>query len=334
MERILLSIIIPIYNVEAFLSVCIDSVLSLLSGDQTEVILVDDGSTDRSGEIAEDYASRYNGITVIHDKNQGLSHARNRGLSQARGDFVFFLDSDDMIDPEAMHSVMLSLDAFDGDLVLWDARLIKENGEPFDGEGSQYYTHTGLVPFAKSTGEDCILLQLIDHRDYISTVWLGAYRRDFLMQNNFLFENGLLHEDELWTPKVLLAARSVCYFPLKLYLYRIREASITRSQQGHDKNIRCLIYIFESLYKYYDMKLNNNNKLCKLLKGNLSARYLHMISRYNAYLYPDLFKKIDRRCILKNARGIKNRLRAILLLTSGRLYCTLSRRLLSATKIK
>ena len=93
------SVIIPVYNVEQYLNRCIDSVLNQTYKD-FEIILVDDGSTDKSGEICDVYAEKDSRITVIHKENGGLSDARNFGIDAARGDFLTFLDSDDYFHPE------------------------------------------------------------------------------------------------------------------------------------------------------------------------------------------------------------------------------------------
>ena len=103
----LLSVIVPVYNVENYLSRCVDSILSQ-SGVTLEVLLVDDGSTDASGKICDSYAARDDRVKVIHKENGGLSSARNTGLDRASGDYVTFVDSDDYLEPEA-YGPMLDL---------------------------------------------------------------------------------------------------------------------------------------------------------------------------------------------------------------------------------
>lgn len=105
MENRSISVIVPIYNAGQILSVCIDSILQQSCSD-FELLLIDDGSTDRSSEIADDYASRYGFITVVHQQNRGVSAARNRGLSLARGKYVVFIDADDRIDKDCLSSLM------------------------------------------------------------------------------------------------------------------------------------------------------------------------------------------------------------------------------------
>ena len=98
-SRIDLSIVIPIYNTGSYLSDCLDSLLNSDGISDTELILIDDGSTDLSGDIADSYAERYDFISCIHTSNEGPSAARNLGLNRSKGKFVFFCDSDDKVDP-------------------------------------------------------------------------------------------------------------------------------------------------------------------------------------------------------------------------------------------
>ena len=105
MENRSISVIVPIYNAGQILSACIDSILQQSCSD-FELLLIDDGSTDRSSEIADDYVSRYGFITVVHQQNRGVSAARNRGLSLARGKYVVFIDADDRIDKDCLSSLM------------------------------------------------------------------------------------------------------------------------------------------------------------------------------------------------------------------------------------
>ena len=266
MEKIILSVIIPVYNVGEYLSECIESVLNYPN---TEIILVDDGSTDDSGRICNSYARK--NVFVIHKQNSGLSDARNTGLNIAKGKYVFCVDADD------------------------------------------YYTHRGLHENVHYTGIECIEAQLKQCGDYPTTVWLGIYKREYLLKNGFYFQKNLLHEDELWTQKLLINSSDVLYIPQKLYFYRQRENSIT--DNTGKKNISDLIYIFGELFEYTDNKL---------IKANIAKRYLHSVVRFGAWKYPDL--KIDKRKIFCSARGF-DKFRALILLINTKLYCTLSEKL-------
>ena len=119
-NQALISVIIPVYNVEEYLRECIDSVLNQTFSD-FEVILVNDGSTDSSGEICDEYVEKDERVTVIHQKNGGLSVARNIGLSEANGKYVYFLDSDDYISENALATLLNIAENDSSDIVFFDA---------------------------------------------------------------------------------------------------------------------------------------------------------------------------------------------------------------------
>ena len=286
----LISIIIPVYNVEKYLIECMESVRG---NPDTEIILIDDGSTDDSGDICDSFKDE--NIIVIHRENGGLSSARNTGLKIAKGKYIYFMDSDDYITDFA--KILDFVSSKDCEILL------------FDGMGEEYYTHHGLQENTRYTGIDCIEIQLKAHKDYPTTVWLGVYQREYLLKNNFFFEENLLHEDELWTQKVLINAKDICYLNEKLYFYRQRENSIT--DRTGEKNISDLIYIFGEMYQYTDNRL---------IKANISKRYLHALVKFRAWQY-DL--KIDKRKIFSNARGL-DKIRAFVLCMNTKWYCRLS----------
>lgn len=323
MENILLTIILPIYNVEKYLVECIESVIRCDQYDNIEIILVDDGSCDGSPGICEHYAKEYNFIFAYHKGNGGLSDARNYGLFRAQGKYIFFLDSDDFMEENFANEIINVLQTTDSDVVLWDAQVVDENGKKISTKDCNYYIHGGLQENKKYTGKQIIQAQLDDHNDYVTTVWLGAYRRDLLIENCLWFEKGVLHEDELWTQKTLLAANSIYYINKKLYCYRERIGSIMK-QKSHDysKNIKSCVYIYNTLFEYYEWKVNDIKFLSEL-EANLVKRYLHMIYKYNAGKYPGLSKRINRKAIYKSAKGI-DKVRAMILLINVRMFCTIS----------
>ena len=288
--KMLLSVIIPVYNVEKYLIECIESVRGY---PDTEIILVDDGSTDKSADICDSYHDE--NIMTVHKKNGGLSSARNTGLKLAKGRYIYFMDSDDYI--MDFEKILDFISRKECEILL------------FDGIGEDYYTHHGLKENIHYTGIECIEMQLKKCGDYPTTVWLGVYQREYLLKNDFFFEENLLHEDELWTQKVLINAKDICYMNEKLYFYRKRENSIT--EKTGEKNLSDLIYIFDEMYQYTDNKR---------IKANISKRYLHAVVNFKAWKY-DL--KIDKKKIFSNAGGF-DRIRAFVLMLNTKLYCKVS----------
>lgn len=314
-----LSIILPIYNVEKYLERCLGTIVNQHE-DSVEIILVDDGSVDTSGHIAEEYAKAYENITVYHKPNGGLSDARNYGLKKATGKYVFFLDSDDFIYEGALEQMLLVIAQNEVDVVLWDADTYDENDNKLTFH-KDYYSHEGARSGCVCSGKEIILDQLACRNDYVTTVWLGLYHRKFLLNHCLWFEKGLLHEDEFWTQKVLVEAKRVFYLNKRLYGYRIRSNSIMRqANQDHSRNVECFIYIYSSLFAYYDWKVTDEVFL-RSLKGNIVKRYLYMIGKYEVYKYANLRKRINRQQLFRFATTKKDKMRALILMMNMRLYC-------------
>ncbi|MBR6933705.1 MAG: glycosyltransferase [Bacteroidales bacterium] len=214
----LFSIIIPVYNVEKYLRECLDSVLAQTFEDW-EAICIDDGSTDRSAAILEEYAQKEARVKVISQPNGGLSAARNTGLKAANGEYVLFLDSDDWLEPNALDVLASKLDG--EDMLCFSGRRYFENEHAYHepdrlksreyGSGMDYYNDNALA-----------------HRDFaFICVVLRAYRRSFLLDNGLLFKEGIFHEDDLFTPEACFFARRVKVLDECLYDYRVRANSIT-----------------------------------------------------------------------------------------------------------
>lgn len=226
----LFSVIIPVYNVEPYLRECLDSVLAQTCGDW-EAVCVDDGSTDGSGDILADYASRDSRIHVVTQANSGLSAARNTGLDHARGDYILFLDSDDWLEPSALESINAQLSIlnspFPKDLLCFGGWRGEQEECP--------------IPATYPTGWDYYNHQALAHHDFpFVCVVLRCYRRQFLEQNDLRFREGILHEDNHFTPRACMAAGKVAVIANPLYHYRIREGSImtTRSLRSRQDMIR------------------------------------------------------------------------------------------------
>jgi glycosyltransferase involved in cell wall biosynthesis len=214
-----LSIIIPVYNVEQYLRDCLNSVLVQTYPDY-EVICVNDGSTDGSMAILEEYQRKYPQITIISQTNKGLSAARNAGIQAAKGDYIFFLDSDDWIEPDTLK--ILAEKQSSEDMVCFNGRRYFEDGRTEESDsgieetqmiGWEYYNKYALLP--RKFHFVCSVLRL--------------YRREYLLKNTLFFEEGIYHEDNLFTPLACYYAQTVKVIPDCLYVYRIRKGSITQT---------------------------------------------------------------------------------------------------------
>ena len=198
------SIIVSVYNIQDYIKECVDSILK-----QTiknfELLLIDDGSTDASGKLCEEYITIDNRVTVLHKDNGGLSDARNFGLFASKGEYVYFVDGDDWLMPN-------TLEEFDN--------LLKEygNADFIHGRYTIYYAQTGkyeLIPnyidnswVTGKTGQE-VFVEAYKRKLPIAMGVRGLYNKNFLINNNLYFVKDLYAEDEEWTPRVYCKAEKV-----------------------------------------------------------------------------------------------------------------------------
>ncbi|MBN1043579.1 glycosyltransferase [Clostridium botulinum] len=314
------TLILPIYNVEKYLDVCLNSIISQKYFEDCEVLLINDGSTDCSVKLCNQYAEKYSNIIALHKTNGGLSDARNYGLERANGKYVLFIDSDDYIFDGTIEMFINEISNHEVDIVTGDASVVNEDGELFV-DSRFNYVHKGLSEEKIYSGQEAIKEQLL-HGGMQTTVWLGMYKRDFLIKNKLWFKQGLLHEDELWTPQAFILATSVKYIENRFYAYRIRNNSIMRNnKRDNTKNIKSLIYIYEYLNKMYDHI--DNASLKDLIKDDWAKRYLHAIVMWKFSDYPELLCNVNKNDILKNSKKLKNKVRAIIFMINPSFYCNL-----------
>lgn len=219
------SIIIPAYNAEAYLSRCLDSIFSQEFEDY-EVIVINDGSTDRTEAILKEYASHHPNLQVITQGNHGMATARNCGLEVAQGEYVLFVDSDDQITEGALKTLANQLSGED----------IIEFGSCILNEETQTITHCPLptTRYPLPTGWEYFCQKRLTPRPvHFVCVWQRVYRRGFIEGNNLRFIDGLRRaEDDLFTTMVMLHAQNVKTIADYLYIYHVRATSITRSSDS------------------------------------------------------------------------------------------------------
>ena len=313
-EKTSLSVVVPAYNVEKYLPKCLDSLLATEGIEAAEIILIDDGSTDNSGQIAEDYSQKHANIRVIHKANEGPSAARNLGIKEATGRYISFVDSDDEVVPGLYKRIVKMASDAGYDMIVWDSDLLIETEKSLANRNKNYFSHGGIEKKEKVyTGKEFVETLLKNSGDFVATVWLGAYKKSFLVENEIFFEKGLIHEDELWVPKAFINAKSVLYIPEDIYLYRARKGSIMNPDtKDRTEHVASLMQIYPSLYGYYDEVLADDPELRELMEANLTKRYLHMIYRFNICKY-GYGKKIDKKLLWRTSRRIQDKLMVLLL---------------------
>ena len=216
----MVSVIIPVYNVEKYLRECLDSVLAQTCTD-LEIILVDDGSTDRSGSICDEYASADERFRVIHKPNGGQAEARNTGLDKARGEYVYFIDSDDYICPETIMSALECAERENADIVYFDAETVYEDF--VDSDYTEVLKKQHCYRPAKGAR---IYAAHCRYGEAFSCLCLNLFRREIIEKNNIRFVKLPLCEDELFTPIVYLNAQKAVQLKKTLYYRRLRAGSV------------------------------------------------------------------------------------------------------------
>lgn len=228
----LLSLIIAVYNGEKFLSAFFDSIKNQHLN-SVELIVVDDGSTDRSAEIIDRYAREFDRFEVIKQENGGVSVARNTGLARARGQYLAFPDIDDVIYP-GMYNRLLEIATQNNlDVATCNGTYIYDDGRPAKKIfPSDRLTSTGVLD-----GPTWLQMAL-NSRKFLHVTWLNIYRHDFIKRQGFTFEPGLRHQDIPWTTEVLLSAERVQYIDEALYDYLIHSASVSHTPGTDDTRMR------------------------------------------------------------------------------------------------
>ncbi len=219
-----LSIIVPVYNVEKYVHACLESIFKQELDDASfEVIIVNDGSTDRSMEMIEHIISQHRNITVINQDNKGLSIARNNGIANAKGKYILMPDSDDLLIENSLKPLLEIALESQADLIVADFKSMTDN------EIEQ--TNTSLLQlemfnYREKTGEELFLEDLNPHHCY---VWRTLYRSDFLKENNMSFVPGIYIEDVPFTHECYLKAKKCIRASWLLNIYRKRNESATFS---------------------------------------------------------------------------------------------------------
>ena len=219
----LVSVIVPVYNVAQYLDRCLNS-LVMQTHSNIEILLVDDGSTDGSGELCDQWQRRDHRIRVFHKPNGGLSDARNHGMERASGDYICFLDSDDWYGLRFVEVLLGALLETGSDVAECDY-VCTDGSDP-----APDIIPTAYDP-AVFEGNECFLRFLTE--DFFVSVCTKLYRRNLL--ENQPFRTGVYHEDEFWTYRVFSKARKVCRVRYTGYYYYQRQGSIVHTSPSYKR---------------------------------------------------------------------------------------------------
>ncbi len=233
------SLIIPTYQVEAYLGECIESCLNQnLDSTEYEILIVNDGSTDKSGLIAADYAARYPHVRVINQENKGQSGARNTGISEAKGEYVWMIDSDDYIAPHCLKQLydLLHQDQLD---VLFINRII------FDNVSRKQDKPIANPDQGIMRGVDFLTEECEGH----FLVWRDLIRREYLIEQQLLFQEKMLYEDVVFTYQLYYNVERMRRTDEVYYYYRVRRDSLVNSTDKELWRAESLIRAIKILHR-------------------------------------------------------------------------------------
>jgi len=274
-REILLSIIVPVYNVEDYIEECLNSIVSQLNS-KVELIIVNDGTEDRSIELISHFIkSPY--IQLIEQSNSGLAAARNAGFKMATGNYIYFVDSDDYICEGAISKLLNLLYETKSELILTDFLMLDENSNSMFSVFNEFEVEQPIDFLNKV-------------KSPLSHVWKYVVNRGFLMRHNISFRHGALCEDLEWLTKIYLNKPSVSLTGFNLYVYRKnRIGSIMMTVS--EKRLKDVFMAIKEIDKYISLNQKRDVQLEKSIKKVLFKEFLYSLS-FVCYLTSDEQKRI------------------------------------------
>ncbi|RKV91782.1 MAG: glycosyltransferase [Streptococcus sp.] len=290
-KDVLLTVVIPVYNVEKYLKRCIDSIL-IQEWKNYNILLVDDGSTDSSPQICDDYAKAYDFISVIHKENGGLSEARNTGISHAKGDYVYFPDSDDWLEPQTFKELAEVLESQEFDIVSFNREFVKGEKDPIVSDPLVTQVFEGKDAF----------VQILKHSYITGFANDKIYRKSLFIDNKIMFPSGKYYEDLGTNYKLFLLSEKVYATNQKYYHYLIDNPdSITQS--WNEKKFRDMFEFYKEVFYSDFVRSQLNEEELQLLQRYYVSGLIHILaSLYKSKLYKQYIDITDevKQELLKN----------------------------------
>lgn len=321
MEKVyecLLSVIIPVYNVDKFLKLCIQSITSdeiCLSG-QVEVLIIDDGSSDGSGAIADEFADKYSYIKVIHQHNQGVAAARNVGIREAKGSWLYFVDSDDWLAEHALTVICEKCQLYqETDILLFDAyqNTVKResNWEHFSQE--KHWNDRTIINHLQRG-----ILYFPAVNSYVegtkiplAAPWDKVYHKDFVICHNLKFREDLrVLDDMVFNMEAFGEANNILYLKDKIYHYRYVNESITNSYKA-DRAAKDMV-VWEYIQKYINTRSETNSWTDFEKYQFMQAFYCRIIKSFSICCRLQFFNVSNKRNLSEKIKYVKHVLKSSL----------------------
>lgn len=292
-----ISIVVPIYNVETYLKECIDSILNQTYSN-IEVILVDDGSTDNSGKMCDQYKMQDNRICVLHKENGGLSDARNVGINQAKGKYIAFVDSDDVVADDMIEYLFSMINTYKADMSVCQCDYIDET--------SRLIKNNANVENICISGKEECLKALLGESGLNTVAWGKLYKTEFF--KDVRYPVGKYHEDVYTTYKLVEKCNKIVIGNEHKYLYRKRLSSISRHQfsskhfdsiEGAEKRAEYITYRYKNLKRIAQSTIISavNHCTLKMIQEKCyDLKYiLFLQKKYRKYVWSYLLGKTSIR---------------------------------------
>ncbi len=300
MNHISISIIIPVYNVEQYVEDCLSSIFVQMQ-DTDEIIIIDDGSTDGSYEICKKLTKGRNNVVLLHQHNCGQGAARNRGLAIANGDYILFVDSDDMLAENALINLKTKLKTLEVDILLFSADiLIQCDNIP----QINYYDKHNAVSEKIMDGKE--MFSALYPKYYTSSPCLLISKRNFLIENQLYFPEGIIHEDDVFTFQSLMSAQKTACVPEKYYLRRYRPNSVMTSGwnlQRWTGTWKGTVFILNYLENCSD-RIWQNEKIASAVAAFLYTKFSNIFAKKSKVFFTQ--KELPAKSVIQQFLSVWN----------------------------
>lgn len=276
-----LSIIIPLYNSELYLDQCMNSLMDQnLETKDFEIILINDGSNDNSYSIARSYCQNYSNIRLLNQRNQGVSIARNNGLKNARGQYVYFVDSDDYVAQNTLPMLLETIYAHNLDIL------------EFKNIRSKFRNYKFSYNLKKLNNAIEVLSgnKYLSKRPFHDALWVYIFKREMIINSKILFSEGRTKQDMLFVAEIIFFAKRIAFYPLDVYRYVINPNSITTNLTSHSvrRSIEDFIFItkkYKALIEKYEIAEKVDTHILR------KKQQTQLFNIFKAILYSDLKKQ-------------------------------------------
>ena len=279
------SIIVPVYNVEKYLSACLDSIIDQ-SYENFEAIVVNDGTKDNSQEIIDEYVKKDKRIRGFIKENGGLSDARNYGVKKAKGEYLVFVDSDDDINPLLLEKLNEEIEKNNPDLIRF--QIAKVSTDIVEDKSALFENVDGVEAF-----------KTLATNEFFVTAWSCCYNKKFWLANEFQYEKGFIHEDYGLTPYVYIKAKKVSAIDYVGYNYYVRENSIMNDKdyKKEEKKNNDVIKLFDINIKRIDKDKEVSLDAKKLLRSYMANGLITKCAAQEGELFDKMFKEVKKRSL-------------------------------------